>query len=146
MFLIVDDCVSTLRLMKWKLQAAFGKDTEVILVHDGEEAMTYYMNLLQAGKSESVEVILMDHHMPKCSGMDAIKYIREQESKFHVHNAVSIIGFSADISDEMTADMLAAGANCVLPKPPEPGELERLCREVLQRRKSNGIESRRNSG
>lgn len=135
MFLIVDDCVSILRLIKWKLQVAFGNDTDVQFAMDGEEAINTYCSLLKNGKSETVDAIVMDHHMPKCSGMDAIKYIRLQEAESGAVSPVNIIGFSADISDEMIAAMLSAGANFVLPKPPEADELENLCRKILVSRK-----------
>lgn len=138
MILIVDDCVSILRLMKWKLQAAFGKDIDVQLANDGEEAKDFYMRLLQEGTEDSLDAIVIDHHMPKCSGMDAIKFIRAQEITFEIFDPVVIIGFSADTSDEMVADMISAGANHVLPKPPEPDELESLCGEILTRRRQAG--------
>jgi CheY-like chemotaxis protein len=83
----------------------------------------------------------MDYHMPKRSGLEAIVAIRELEKVKSVEHPVGIIAFSADISDEMTDMLLGGGANYMLPKPPDPGDLEDLCRELREQkqRREQGI-------
>lgn len=134
-YIIADDAVPILRLMQWKLRVAFGKDTDVRLADDGDAAVEVFENLLHEGRQKDIVAILMDYHMPKRSGLEAIIAIRELEKAQGVDHPVGIIAFSADISDEMTDMMLSGGANYMLPKPPDPGDLEDLCRELSEQKK-----------
>lgn len=135
MFIVVDDAVSIVRLIKWKLEKAFGKEIGVIMVGDGKQAVDTFNKLLSEGQHSLIDAILMDYHMPEMSGLDAITHIRSLEASQGIEHPVSIIGFSADISDEMNAMLLEGGANYLVTKPPEPGELEELCTEILRKRK-----------
>ncbi len=134
MFIVADDCVSILRLMKWKLQLAFGKEQEVLIVLNGVEVVETFTKLLQEGRQPSIDAILMDYHMPEMSGHDAIVKIRELEVQGQVKNPVPIIGFSADISTEMNELLLSGGADFLISKPPEPGALEELCTQIMKNR------------
>jgi CheY-like chemotaxis protein len=131
-YIIADDAVPILRLMQWKLRVAFGKDTDIRLAEDGDVAVEVFLQLQQEGRQEDIVAILMDYHMPKRSGLEAITAIRNLERVYRVEYPVGIIAFSADISDEMTDLMLSGGANYMLPKPPDPGDLEKLCRELRE--------------
>lgn len=137
MFIVADDCISIVRLIKWKLEAAFGKEMGVIMAADGKEAVAAFENLLKEGRHSDIDAVLMDYHMPKMCGLDAINLIRALESEHVVEQPVSIIGFSADVSDEMNDMFMQGGANFLIEKPPEPGVLEEMCRDIIDKRKSS---------
>jgi len=135
MFIVVDDAVSIVRLIKWKLEKEFGKEVGVIMIGDGKQAVETFQQLLLEGRHSSIDAILMDYHMPEMSGLDAITHIRSLEREHEIVHPVCIIGFSADISDEMNTMLLKGGANYLVAKPPEPGELEQLCAEIMKKKK-----------
>ena len=73
-----------------------------ILAADGEEAV-------HIARRDSVHVILMDFHMPKLTGLEAIRRIKESEID------VPCILISAGINDEIRAQ--ASDAFSLLEKP-----------------------------
>ena len=137
MFIVVDDAVSIVRLIKWKLEKEFGKGVGVTMIGDGKLAVETFKQLLLEGRHSVIDAILMDHHMPEMSGLDAITHIRNLEREHEIEYLVPIIGFSADISDEMNTMLLEGGANYLVAKPPEPGELEQLCAEIMKKKKEH---------
>jgi CheY-like chemotaxis protein len=64
-----------------------------------------------------------------------MQMMREIEQRHQLPRAVDIIGFSADESDEMNQLMLDGGANRVVSKPPDPGELEKACEDIKEKRR-----------
>ena len=133
-FIIVDDSTPILRITKWKLEVAFGKDVIVLFAYDGQEAVELFQKLVCDGLHSTIVAILMDYHMPRCSGIQAISEIRDIEKKKELVCPVSIVGFSADLSTEVTNTMLDAGANYTLAKPTEKNALESLCKEIISKR------------
>eukprot|EP01032_Pedospumella_encystans_P015806 gene15806-18057_t len=109
MFIVVDDAVSIVRLIKWKLEKEFGKEVGVTMIGDGKQAVDTFKQLLLEGRHSVIDAILMDYHMPEMSGLDAITHIRNLEREHEIEHPVPIIGFSADISDEMNAMLLEGG-------------------------------------
>lgn len=133
-YMIVDDAMPILRLMKWRLQKAFGQDTDIRQLDNGFKAINEFQDIVNNGNHSDVVAILMDYHMPECSGLDAITAIRSIEKQRGITQPVGIVGFSADISEEMNDMMLGGGADAVLTKPPDSGALEDKCRELMVRR------------
>lgn len=140
-YIIVDDAVPILRLMKWRLQKAFGQDADIRQLDNGSKAIEEFRNIVSSGRHSDVVAVLMDYHMPECSGLDAIIAIRGIEKEHAITHPAGIIGFSADISEEMNEMMLGGGADIVLAKPPDPGALEDKCRELMERRLCSHIEA-----
>jgi CheY-like chemotaxis protein len=62
-------------------------------MHEFLQAVELYTSLLQAGK-QKVNVVLMDFHMPRMSGMDAIVEMRRVEAKFNAPR-VAIAAYTA---------------------------------------------------
>ncbi len=79
---------------------------EVILSKNGEEAVNYALN-------HHPDLILMDIHMPKLNGLEAIKKIRRQK---HFAN-IPIITFTAAVMPDDEKRCLDSGADLYLSKP-----------------------------
>jgi DNA-binding response OmpR family regulator len=135
-YLIVDDAIPILRLTKWRLQQAFGCSIDVRLIDNGSKAIEEFQSIVDSGRHDDIVAIIMDYHMPECSGLNAIVAMRKIEHEARQDHRVGIIGFSADISEEMNDLLLGGGADCVLTKPPDPGALEHQCREFKTRRET----------
>ena len=73
LILIVDDSTVNLRLTRRKLQLALGDTLQVKLAEDGLEAIAFVKSMLLAGSHHQIAAILMDYHMPKCSGKSDFK-------------------------------------------------------------------------
>lgn len=117
-FIVVDDSTVNLRLTKRKLLIAFEKsivETNIKYAMDGLEAISLYKELIASNQQKNIAVILMDYHMPKCSGLEAIIEIRSIE-KAHNFDPVYIVAFTADVTDTSNRDLTGGGANYVLPK------------------------------
>jgi len=78
-------------------------------------------------ETESFDVVLLDINLPKMSGLDLLKKIREQ----HIHTAVIML-----TARDTTADKIAGldlGADDYLVKPFELDELDARLRAVIRR-------------
>jgi DNA-binding response OmpR family regulator len=82
---------------------------EADMVNDGEAACKIAMQSQASGSPYSV--ILMDVQMPKMSGKQAVKWLREVGWKG------PIIAVSMHSSEKERTSLLAAGYNCLLSKP-----------------------------
>lgn len=94
-----------------KTLEAFGHEYEV--VSNGAEAV-------EAHKSGSYDLILMDIRMPEVSGTDATRMIRDLPSG---KRATPIVALTADAMAENKTQYFAAGINAVATKPIDRGEL-----------------------
>lgn len=133
-YMIVDDAVPIQRLMKWNIQKLCGRECDIKLLGDGEEAIDIFQGITNSGRHNDIVLILMDTHMPRCGGVEAIQRIREIEVINNELYPVVISGFSADISDEMKVQYFSCGANYVLEKPPLPGAFEYMIGQILNSR------------
>ena len=100
---------------------------EIVTARDGEAAVTY-MRRMYAGQCEPVDVILMDMHMPRLSGIEATARIRELTGVTGVQGPCGrpvIIAVTASAFEEDRRRCLAAGMDDYLAKPFGPAELER---------------------
>lgn len=134
-FLLVDDSMVNLRLTKRKLLMTLGDDSSIILATDGLEAIEKVKEMMNEDSYQRLHGILMDYHMPKCSGVEAIKAIRELEVK-NGKKGVHIIGFTGDITKDGITEMRKAGANETLPKPTPMGQLEGICLALVRKSES----------
>jgi CheY-like chemotaxis protein len=114
--LLVDDAEDVRRMYQDFLEDA---GMRVVTAADGASA-------LEAIGYESPDVIVLDLSMPRMSGWDVIKHLKQEPWT----RRVPIVVLSG--LDERDA-ALAAGANSYLPKPTLPSELLTEVRQVLSR-------------
>lgn len=111
--LVADDEPHIGRIIKMKLEQGPFK---VSLAYDGEEALAFIES------DEQVDLALLDLMMPKLSGLDVLRRIREQE-KF---KALPCIILTAGGDAKHERDALALGATHFLTKPFSPKKLYAL--------------------
>jgi DNA-binding response OmpR family regulator len=111
--LVADDEPHIGRIIKMKLEQGPFK---VSLAYDGEEALAFI------DSDEHVDLALLDLMMPKLSGLDVLRKIREQE-KF---KSLPCIILTAGGDARHERDALALGATHFLTKPFSPKKLYAL--------------------
>lgn len=99
--LIAEDEIELAKGLKFLLEK--NKFT-VDVVHDGEEALTYF-------QSRDYDVVILDIMMPKIDGLEVLRQIREAGSGV----PVLMLTAKAEIEDRVIG--LEAGADDYLPKP-----------------------------
>ncbi|MEL6342191.1 MAG: ATP-binding protein, partial [Myxococcota bacterium] len=102
--LVVDDNMVNRRVVRLFLQKL---GHEVLEAEDGRAALT-------AACQESLDLILMDYHMPGMDGLAATQLIRQLPAPF---KDVTIFGFTAAAFPEDTRRCLAAGMQRIVTKP-----------------------------
>lgn len=115
--LIIDDDMTALDLVDLLFQRS---GFEVVRRTDGEAA-------LECVSRECPEVILIDLMMPKMSGQECIKALRDRGVE------VPIVAFTALNDTEVHTETIAIGATMVLSKPCKPDTLVRQIEELLAR-------------
>jgi len=87
---------------------------------DGEEA-------LQKIEQRDFDLVILDYMMPKLTGLDVLKMIKQMPDK--THTKVLILSAKSQCTDQEI--MRAAGADDFIPKPFSPLELARKVEEML---------------
>lgn len=108
--LIVDDLQTNREVLKIFLKPV---GCQILTANDGKAAL----DILSA---ETVDMILMDVHMPGVDGIDAIKALRTGGGP---NAAVPVIALTADASPQSNARCMGAGADVFLTKPVVAQEL-----------------------
>ena len=111
--LVADDEPHIGRIIKMKLEQG---PFRVSLAYDGQEAIEFINN------DEHVDLALLDVMMPKLSGLDVLRQIREQE-RFKLLPCI-VLTAGGDAKHER--DALALGATQFLTKPFSPKKLYAL--------------------
>lgn len=93
---------------------------------DGLEGIAVYENLIKDGEQAQLKCTFMDYHMPKCSGIDAMKMIRAIEKRRPELLPCYLVAFTVGLSETSTRDLIR-GANQVLVKTTPTGQLEDIC-------------------
>lgn len=107
--LVADDEAATREMLKQFLEA---KGYEVTAVEDGRAAM-------EAADRQRFSAVILDIHMPRMGGLDALKAIRERNKR------VPIVMLTA-LTDRSLAEMaIGMGANDFLNKPFDLEALEK---------------------
>ncbi len=96
---------------------------EVVGVNDGAEAVR------AATQEPTIDLILMDVRMPRMTGYDACRILKEQEETKHI----PVIFLSAKGQETEVQAGLQVGAVQYILKPFAPDALIRKLREVLDR-------------
>ena len=116
--LVVDDDAASRRLLEVRLRTL---GCQVMLASDGEEA-------LQIIDSLRPDIILLDYMMPKVTGIEVLKQLKEHER----YKAIPVILITARGSQEDKVTGLDAGADDYVVKPFEPFELLARVRSMLR--------------
>lgn len=100
----------------------------IIVEHasDGKEAVMLY----KSNPAYTYDAILMDVRMPKVSGLQAAKTIRNQEKEDA--DDIPIIAMTANAFEEDREKSIEAGMNAHLAKPVEPDELYNMLLDFLE--------------
>ncbi len=114
--LITDDDVDFRQTLK---EAMESRGFRTLLAGDGEEALAVV-------RRETVHVALMDMHMPRLSGLETIRRVRE------LHARLPCILISAAMDQALAAKARQAQAHAVLPKPVRFADLNSAIRDALR--------------
>jgi len=90
-------------------------DAELVMTADGEEAVVAY-------RQGAFDVVLMDIQMPKMSGVEATKAIRDWEAQHGLPQTL-ILAVTANLMTHHVAGYLAAGMDGVVAKPIDARQL-----------------------
>jgi len=102
---------------------------DMIVAYDGEEALDY---LFMRGKYEKREndylpaVILLDLKLPKISGLDVLKAIRNDEHT----SCLPVVILTSSKEDEDVVSSYRLGANAYVRKPVDYGEFVKAARTL----------------
>lgn len=121
--LVVDDNKINVRILKKTLTLELERANlgiEVITADGGEAAISLYKERLPS-------VVIIDYHMPGIDGVGATKAIRKYEAD-HSMVPAYIMSYTADMSDESHALLIACGSNDIMAKPPPKGFVATLVR------------------
>jgi CheY-like chemotaxis protein len=83
-------------------------------VEDGFQAV-------RALESEAFDIVMMDVHMPRMSGLEAARIIRSREAAMGRHTP--ILAFTADVLQSDRDRCLGAGMDDYIPKPVKSADL-----------------------
>lgn len=108
--LVADDEPHIGRIIKMKLEQG---PFRVTLAYDGQEALDFVMG------EEQVDLVVLDLMMPRLSGLDVLRRIREQER----FNALPCIILTAGGDAKHERDALELGATKFITKPFSPKKL-----------------------
>jgi PAS domain S-box-containing protein len=122
--LVAEDNENNSRLVERMLQ---GLGLTVITVPSGDDAV-------RAALSDSVQLVLMDRHMPGLDGVEATQLLRQTGFRR------PIVAFTAGDQSETEA-LLAAGCDGVLNKPIDRGHLLAMLRRYLVERTGAAVQT-----
>ena len=93
-------------------------------------------------KEKHPSLLFIDYHMmPDMNGDEATRQIRRHEVENDLHRAFIII-YTADLTDEATSLLKAAGADEIMSKPPPKGFIASIVKRlVMVDEKPRAIES-----
>jgi CheY-like chemotaxis protein len=113
--LIIDDDMTALDIVDYLFE---DKGFDVIRRADGVSA-------LECLESETPDIILIDLMMPRMSGQECIKHIRDRGIP------APIVAFTAVDDPEVHDEALEAGCNLVLTKPCKPAVLVKHIEDLI---------------
>jgi len=129
--LIVEDSPQNMRLIEMTLRT---KGYTLLKATDGEEALNVAIR-------EKPDLILMDLNLPKVSGLEATRRLRQMPA----FNHIPIIAVTAHAMKGDKEKIIEAGCDAYLPKPINTRQLPEVVAEMLQKwQKDNGQENPRN--
>jgi len=118
--LIVEDNPQNMRLIEMTLRL---KGYELLKATDGEEALNMAI-------SQKPDLILMDLNLPKVSGLEVTKRLRQTIT----FNHIPIIAVTAHAMKGDKEKIIEAGCDAYLSKPIDTRQLPGVVAEMLQKR------------
>jgi DNA-binding response OmpR family regulator len=122
--LVADDDPDILELVRFRLERA---GYEVVQARNGEEA-------LQLATERQPDLAVLDVMMPKLTGYDVTRQLREQETT----KEMPVILLTARVQEADVALGLESGADDYLKKPFSPQELRARVQAILGRGAATG--------
>jgi two-component system cell cycle response regulator DivK len=122
--LIVEDNPQNMRLVEMALSA---ENYFLLEATDGEEA-------LETAKKERPDLIIMDVQLPKMSGLEVTRKLREIP-EFNRTPIIAITAYAMKGDEEKALD---AGCNAYLPKPIRARDLPDVIAKMLLQRQEQG--------
>jgi CheY-like chemotaxis protein len=119
--LVVEDNPQNMRLIEMTLRA---ENYTLLKATDGEAA-------LEMTARERPDLILMDIRLPRMSGLDVTKKLRETPAFSHT----PIVGITAYAMKGDKEKVIESGCNAYLSKPINTRELPRVVKDMLSGRK-----------
>ena len=121
--LIVEDNPQNMKLLEMLLKA---KDYILLKAYDGEEALDMAIR-------EQPDLIVMDMQLPKMSGLEVTKQLRQTP----VFSHTPIIALTAYAMRGDKEQFMEAGCNAYLSKPISTRELPMIIDQMLQEHREN---------
>jgi DNA-binding response OmpR family regulator len=109
-FILVEDSESDAHMIKRIIQQQEIVD-DYLWLKDGEEAVGYFDTYEY--KPEKPCLVLLDINLPKCSGFEVLKHIRENEKTRHI----PIVIYSSSREKKDVKMAYEVGANSYISKP-----------------------------
>ena len=125
--LLVEDNQGDITLFKTAI-VGVGKEYEIEIAKDGEEAMKVLMGLTNSNASFRPNLVFLDLNLPKVDGFQVLKLIREREELRHL----PVVVFS---SSDAQADIVKAyelNANAYVIKPIQFNDYSLRIAETLE--------------
>jgi two-component system cell cycle response regulator DivK len=130
--LIVEDSPPNMRLMEMTLRP---KGYELLEATDGEEAFIMAIR-------EKPDLIIMDLNLPKVSGLEVTKRLRQMLA----FNHTPIIAVTAHAMKGDKEKIIEAGCDAYLPKPINTHQLPRVVAEMLRQRQKDSVSQGNGNG
>lgn len=118
--LIIEDDVNTAKFISYRLKKL---NFDILITEDGEQG-------LRKAKLEKPDVVILDLGLPKMTGEEVCKAIREDRDK--KFSKIPIIMLTARNSDVDRVIGKVIGANCYMVKPFEAKDLLRQINKLLK--------------
>eukprot|EP00903_Cladosiphon_okamuranus_P006632 g6477.t1 len=135
-FLVADDQAVNVKILRHKILKAFdaGSEVQVVYSADGEMALDMWAAARRAAEEDGsiLAGVFMDFHMPNVDGMECTARIRRMEAERGWPHT-PIIGCTADPTGRTKDIFDKAGGDEVLFKPWRPGQVESMCRLMVER-------------
>jgi two-component system, chemotaxis family, chemotaxis protein CheY len=115
--LIVDDSLTIRRIVR--------KALAIVGINDAAEAEDGAAALEAVNKTNDFDLILLDWNMPKMTGIDALKALRQAGNK------TPVIMVTTEAEKSRVIDAIKTGANDYLIKPFSPDQLAAKVKNVI---------------
>lgn len=116
--LLIEDDIDDERLTLRALRKN-NVNNEVVVACDGQEAIDYLFRtgkFAGAGQAALPVVIILDLKLPKLSGLEVLRHIRESDSTRHI----PVVVLTSSDDPRQIEEALLAGANSFVRKPDNP--------------------------
>jgi CheY-like chemotaxis protein len=110
--LLAEDNLADVRLTQEALKNGH-LDICLHVVHNGEDALTYLSKEGKFSTAISPDVVILDIHMPKKSGIDVLREMREDRAL----KDIPVIMLTTSCHERDIKDTYEGNANCYIVKP-----------------------------